>query len=69
MSMTKRREAYARHMDEHFMQHREEIEEAERIALLEREEQHNLADKYPNVHDKAGTKEDVFGILGRIFKP
>lgn len=23
--------------------------------------------EYPNVHDKVGTKEDVFGMLGRVF--
>lgn len=37
MSRTKRSDAYARHMDEVFMDHREELEEAECIATLERE--------------------------------
>lgn len=76
MSLTKSSPAYARHMDEVMnedtrdmdLEWREycHITEAQRTTA---EERRNLADKYPNVHDKAGTKEDIFGMLGRIFKP
>lgn len=37
MSLVKSSPAYARHMDELFMEQRERIEESERFALMERE--------------------------------
>lgn len=69
MSATKNNPAFDRMMEEARLnddlndeRYSEELYLNGRKAALPKE-----TDPYPNVHDKVGTKEDIFGMMGRIF--
>jgi hypothetical protein len=65
MSLTKRQPAFDELMEE-ARRHDDTSHERylEELYLNERKEA-----EPKDVHDKVGTKEDVFGMLGRIFNP